>query len=125
MARGNLACDADKRNGIKAGVGNGGEYIGCSRARGGKTDLGLPGHPCHPLGDEAGPLLMAGENMTKAAVAGQGVVKREVGAAWNSGESADTLALQEVNNEVGAAHFHDGTLLSIFPPISLKQQRGL
>ena len=64
------------------------------RARGGKADGGAARRPGHALGDEARPLLMAGEDVADRAAV-QRVVERQDGPAGYSRDRPDALPFEQ------------------------------
>jgi hypothetical protein len=96
-----LVSDADHRDGVELGVGQGGKDIGRPRPRGGEADRRPPCNTRHTLGDEARALFMTCQHVMDGA-SNQGVVKRQVGASGDTGHLGDALALQQVDGELGA-----------------------
>ena len=60
----------------------------------------------HSLGDEPGPLLVAGQDVAEAAAAGQGVVEGQVGPAGDAGQGGDPLPFEQADDEVCAGQLH-------------------
>ena len=75
-------------------------------ARGGQADLRGAEDAGQALGDEPGPLLVAGQDVAEAAAAGQGVVEGQVGPAGDAGQGGDPLPFEQADDEVCAGQLH-------------------
>ena len=58
-----LAGDANERNRIQLGIGDGRQEVGRARARGGETHRWFATSTRQPLRDETSPLFVAGEHV--------------------------------------------------------------
>jgi len=106
-----LARDRDQRDRVELRVGDCGHEVRGARAGGAEAHRRLARHARHPLGDESGALLVAGEHVPKPAPV-QGVVHGQVRATRNTGHGGDALTLQERHDDLGAGTFHVGPLPS-------------
>ena len=95
-----LAGDADDRNGVEFGVGQGRHDIGGSRSRGGKANCRFAGNPGHSLSDESGALFVTGQNMTNRFAFSENVVNGKIGA------SRDALPFEKGDHDFGSSVFH-------------------
>ena len=93
--QGHLAGDADDRDGVELGVGNGRQGVGRARPGGGEEDRGLARDPGHALGDEPGPLFVPGQNVFDVAALPQGVIERQIRSARDTGNGPHTLPFQQ------------------------------
>ena len=88
-----LAGDANERNRVQLGIGDGRQEVGRARARGGETHGRFAAGARQSLRNEARPLFVAGEHVPDLLAVRQGVVERQVGPTGDPGDSSNALAL--------------------------------
>ena len=100
-----LPGDADDRDGIQLGIGDGRQGVGGSGAGGGEEHRRLAAHPGHALGDEPGPLLVPGQDVPDT-TRRKGVVQGQIRPARYPGYGLDPLPLQKFDNDFRPIHLH-------------------
>jgi len=104
--RGHLARDADERDAVQFGIGNGGKHVGGTGAGGCEAHLRFSGHASHALGHKPRSLLVPGENVADARIARERVIERETSAAWNARDGFDALPFEQGDDKVRTCCLH-------------------
>ena len=99
-----LSGDGDKRDAVHVGVGDAGDQVGGSGARGRHAYPGLSGGAGIAVGHESTALLLTGEDGTNRLRAGERLVQFHGCAARVGEHHVHALALKSLDEYVGSVH---------------------